>query len=125
MSKTPHQTSLASGDIKSCQYIHVVDDYASREMSTMSDTEDKAFYPTFCGHTPFEMKSWALSTGHEEGEGWWWLDGSDMYPFGLFWKKHIRYDNFNCLMLKKFHIVFGANVHPFHEVTIRDDFVVF
>jgi hypothetical protein len=41
-------------------YTHVVDDYTGREMS-MSNVEDKTFYPTF--RVGYDHSS-------EEGEGW-------------------------------------------------------
>lgn len=49
------------------------------EMS-MSDTEDKTFYPTIATEYPtmyptIRDEELGSSTGHEEGEGWWWSDG--------------------------------------------------
>jgi len=49
------------------------------EMS-MSDTKDKTFYPTIATEYPtmyptIRDEELGSSTGHEEGEGWWWSDG--------------------------------------------------
>jgi hypothetical protein len=68
-------------------YTHVVDDYTGREMS-MSNIEDKTFYPTFLIEVHFEMRSWGrplVMKKVKDGSG---QTGSDMYPFGLFWKTH-------------------------------------